>query len=101
MEAVTKYANFWFAILQYEVSVDAYERLSNTTDARGRKLEIFKLPRPPPMFRTYKEASGFKVRGRQGTELVFHLLLGKLNLTCHNCGEDTSLLKHWPCCLSR
>lgn len=41
--------------------MDAYERLSNTTDARGRKLEIFKLPRPPPMFRTYKEASGFKV----------------------------------------
>ena len=41
--------------------MDAYERLSNTTDARGRKLEIFKLPRPPPLFRTYKEASGFKV----------------------------------------
>ena len=47
--------------MQYEVSMNAYERLSNTTDARGRKLEIFKLPRPPPMFRTYKEASGFKV----------------------------------------
>lgn len=45
---------------QYEVSMDAYERLSNTTDARGRKLEIFKLNRPPPMFRTFKEASGFK-----------------------------------------
>lgn len=40
--------------------MDAYERLSNTTDARGRKLEIFKLNRPPPMFRTFKEASGFK-----------------------------------------
>ena len=48
-------------LVQYEVSMDAYERLSNTTDARGRKLEIFKLPRPPPLFRTYKEASGFKV----------------------------------------
>lgn len=45
---------------QYEVSMDAYNRLSNTTDARGRKLEIFKLNRPPPMFRTFKEASGFK-----------------------------------------
>ena len=44
--------------------MDAYERLSNTTDAKGRKLEIYKLPRPPPMFRTYKEASGFKVRLR-------------------------------------
>jgi len=48
-------------VMQYEVSMDAYNRLSNTTDARGRKLEIFKLPRPPPMFRTFKEASGFKV----------------------------------------
>ena len=39
---------------QYEVSTDAYERLSNTTDAKGRKLEIIKLPRPPPLFRTFK-----------------------------------------------
>ncbi|KAG0565668.1 hypothetical protein M758_7G005500 [Ceratodon purpureus] len=43
---------------QYEVSMDAYERLSNTTDAKGRKLEIIKLPRPPPLFRTFKEANG-------------------------------------------
>ena len=47
--------------MQYEVSMDAYKRLSNTTDAKGRKLQIYKLPRPPPMFRTFKEANGMKV----------------------------------------
>lgn len=43
---------------QYEVSMDAYNRLTSTTDAKGRKLEVIKLPRPPPLFRTFKEANG-------------------------------------------
>ena len=47
---------------QYERSTDAYERLTNTTDARGRKIEVVKVPCPPPLFRTYKEASGVHVR---------------------------------------
>ena len=43
---------------QYEISMNAYERLSNTTDAKGRKLKIWKVPCPPAMFRTYKESGG-------------------------------------------
>jgi len=43
---------------QYERSTDAYERLTSATDARGRKIEVLKVPCPPPLFRTYKEASG-------------------------------------------
>lgn len=43
---------------QYEISMDAYERLSNTTDAKGRKLKIWKVPCPPALFRTYKESGG-------------------------------------------
>ncbi|KAK9839409.1 hypothetical protein WJX81_000485 [Elliptochloris bilobata] len=43
---------------QYERSTDAYERLTNATDAKGRKIEGVKVPCPPPLFRTYKEASG-------------------------------------------
>lgn len=38
--------------------MDAYERLSNTTDAKGRKLKIWKVPVPPALFRTYKESGG-------------------------------------------
>ena len=49
-------------IVQYEVSMDAYERLMKTTDAKGRKLQVYKLPRPPPLFRTFKEANGLAVR---------------------------------------
>lgn len=45
---------------QYEISMDAYERLSNTTDAKGRKLKIYKVPCPPAMFRTYKESGGLQ-----------------------------------------
>ncbi|GAB4816515.1 hypothetical protein N2152v2_003561 [Parachlorella kessleri] len=43
---------------QYEISMDAYERLSNTTDAKGRKLKIVKVPCPPAIFRSYREAGG-------------------------------------------
>lgn len=38
------------------------EILNNTTDARGRKLEVVKVHCPPPLFRTYKEAAGVDVR---------------------------------------
>ncbi len=38
------------------------EILNNSTDARGRKLEVVKVHCPPPLFRTYKEAAGVDVR---------------------------------------
>lgn len=40
---------------QYEISVDAYERLEATTDARGRKLEVHKIHQPDPLYRTQEE----------------------------------------------
>ncbi|KAK9817303.1 hypothetical protein WJX72_012405 [[Myrmecia] bisecta] len=43
---------------QWERSNRAYDVLSTTTDAKGRKLEIIKIPCPQPLFRTYKEAEG-------------------------------------------
>ena len=48
--------------VQHEVGVRNLEILENTTDARGRKLEVVKLHCPPPLFRTYKEAAGVAVR---------------------------------------
>ncbi|WP_029352095.1 agmatine deiminase [Bosea sp. 117] len=41
---------------QYEISRDAYERLSRSRDARGRTLEVVKLPLPGPLYRTEDEA---------------------------------------------
>ena len=47
--------------LQHEVGVRNLEILNNSTDAKGRKLEVFKVHVPPPLFRTYKEAEGVHV----------------------------------------
>lgn len=43
---------------QYEISKENYEILSNTTDAKGRKLEIIKLYLPKPVLITEEESKG-------------------------------------------
>jgi agmatine deiminase len=43
---------------QYEISRDAYERLADARDARGRRLSIHKLHQPGPLYMTATEASG-------------------------------------------
>jgi agmatine deiminase len=43
---------------QYAISLDAWERLNDARDARGRRLEIFKLPMPGPLYMTAEEAGG-------------------------------------------
>ncbi len=47
---------------QYEISRDAFERLSAARDARGRRLKIHKLPQPGPLVMTAEEASGVELR---------------------------------------
>ena len=51
--------------LQYEISADAYERLSRTTDARGRTLEVHKIHVPNPIYITEEESQG--VDSTEGT----------------------------------
>lgn len=43
---------------QYAISRDAWERLNDSRDAQGRRLEIFKLPMPGPLHMTAEEAGG-------------------------------------------
>jgi agmatine deiminase len=43
---------------QYEISRDAYERLKDARDARGRRLEVHKLAQPGPLQMTSAEAEG-------------------------------------------
>ncbi len=45
---------------QYQVSLSAYNILSNAVDAKGKKLKIHKLHQPDPIFITAKEANGIK-----------------------------------------
>lgn len=46
---------------QYEISQDAFERLSAATDAKGRKLEIHRIHQPNPVHITAEESSGVDV----------------------------------------
>jgi agmatine deiminase len=46
---------------QYPISREALERLEAATDARGRSLEVIKLPAPGPLTATDEEAAGVQV----------------------------------------
>ncbi len=48
-------------VLQYEISAAALEVLQSTKDAKGRTLEVFKVPLPPNLFITQEEADGLSV----------------------------------------
>ncbi len=47
---------------QYEISLDAYQRLRHARDARGRPLTIHKIHQPGPLHMTAEEAAGIDVR---------------------------------------
>jgi agmatine deiminase len=51
---------------QYANSLDAWERLHDERDARGRRLKVTKLPQPGPLTLNAKEASG--IIPRDGTK---------------------------------
>ncbi len=51
---------------QYPISLDAWERLSDESDARGRRLQVTRLPMPGPLVMSAKEASG--IIAREGTK---------------------------------
>ena len=46
---------------QYAISRDAYERLTDARDARGRRLKVHKLQQPGPLEMTAEEAAGVDV----------------------------------------
>jgi agmatine deiminase len=47
---------------QYRISLDAYQRLMDARDARGRRLKVHKLPMPGPLRMTAREARGVLTR---------------------------------------
>ena len=51
---------------QYPISLDAWERLNDAVDARGRRLKVTKLAMPGPLFMSAEEAAG--VVPREGTK---------------------------------
>ncbi|KAG8049557.1 hypothetical protein GUJ93_ZPchr0009g454 [Zizania palustris] len=53
---------------QYERSISAFNVLSSTTDAKGRKLEVIKIHVPGPLYMTNKEAGPLADLGVSGHE---------------------------------
>jgi agmatine deiminase len=51
---------------QYAISLDAWERLHDERDAKGRRLKVTKLPMPGPLTLGAKEATG--IVPREGTK---------------------------------
>jgi agmatine deiminase len=47
---------------QYAISLDAWERLNDARDARGRRFKVHKLPMPGPLHMTAKESKGLVTR---------------------------------------
>ena len=47
---------------QHRISRDAFERLSDTRDARGRRFKVHKLPMPGPLYMSRAEAAGVQAR---------------------------------------
>ena len=47
---------------QYEISLDAYQRLRHAKDARGQALTIHKIHQPGPLYMTAAEAAGIDIR---------------------------------------
>ena len=45
---------------QYAISQHAYQTLSETRDAKGRKITVHKLPMPGPLYITKEEAQGIE-----------------------------------------
>ena len=44
--------------MQHAISVEALQYLEGETDAQGRRLEVLKMPCPPPLHITEEEAAG-------------------------------------------
>jgi agmatine deiminase len=51
---------------QYAISLDAFERLQQARDARGRRLKVTRLPLPAPLYLRAREARG--IVAREGTK---------------------------------
>ncbi len=51
---------------QYAISLDAWERLNDARDARGRRFRVHKLPSPGPLYMSAREAKG--LLPRRGTK---------------------------------
>ncbi|NJR44236.1 agmatine deiminase, partial [bacterium] len=71
---------------QYAISADAYQRLCLAKDARGRALNVVKVPQPGPLYMTAEEAQRVDiVEGSQARSAGLRLAASYVNFyLCNN-----------------
>jgi agmatine deiminase len=78
---------------QHAISQDAWERLNDARDARGRRLKVTKLPMPGPLLVTAKEARGVVPREGSKARMAGERLAGSyVNFYAANGGVVMPLL---------
>lgn len=88
---------------QYEISMDAYERLMHMIDAHGRKLEVHKIHQPGPIYITKEESQGVDpIEGTlpreegdrlAGSYINFYMANGAAIVPVFNDSHDTPALE--------
>jgi agmatine deiminase len=61
---------------QYAISLDAWQRLHDARDARGRRLKVVRLPMPGPLRMRAREARGLSARAGSKTRAAGERLAG-------------------------
>eukprot|EP00878_Enallax_costatus_P012150 GHUV01012687.1.p1 GENE.GHUV01012687.1~~GHUV01012687.1.p1 ORF type:complete len:257 (+),score=61.56 GHUV01012687.1:920-1690(+) len=69
---------------QYQISQEALQVLEQAVDAKGRKLQVIKLPCPPPMERTQEEWETLDPNGREHREKGGRLAASYVNFFIAN-----------------
>jgi len=78
---------------QYAISHDAWERLHDARDARGRRLEVVRLPMPGPLHMRAREARGLIARAGSKARAAGERLAGSyVNFYLANGGVVMPLL---------
>jgi agmatine deiminase len=78
---------------QFRISLDAYTRLRDARDARGRRLKVHRIPMPGPLYRSRAEAAGVRARaGAQPRHARERLAASYVNFYLANGGVIVPLL---------
>ena len=79
--------------MQHAISVEALRYLEGETDAKSRRLEVLKMPCPPPLHITEEEAAGVaKIDGSKPRQVGRVWPSASIRTVAYRIGQ---CLAHW------